>query len=68
MIKRPVLTTVLYTTWIVLHMATYMIIGFWLGLEGDSSDAAFAWWAIGWILFTPTVAAPPIIYYSLTDQ
>lgn len=68
MIKRPMLTTVLYTTWIALHMATYMIIGFRLGSGTVSSEAVFVWWALGWILFIPTTIAPPIIYFSITDQ
>ena len=68
MIKRPMLTTVLYTTWISLNLATYIVIGFWLSVEGVSSTGTAMWWALGWILFIPTTIAPPIIYSSITDQ
>lgn len=68
MIKRPILTTILYTIWIALNLASYVVMGFWLGIKGDAPHATFMWWALGWMLLIPTVVAPPIIYYSLTDQ
>lgn len=67
-IRHHWLVTIAGSLWIAAHIATYIIVGLWLGIGVEAYNGAFFWWLLGLPLLAPSAIAPIFIYLSATGQ